>query len=139
MKFTYEMITDVPMDRLWPHYADVKRRFAWEDDLEDMDLDGDFITGTTARMTMTGQPPMPCALVEVGEGRSFTDKSTVPGVGDVHSAHELEERNGGTLIRHSVELVPVGGVDAPDAAKAAAGIPSDVPDSVFALIESARE
>lgn len=77
-----------------PYYADVKRWFAWEDDLEDMDLDRDFITGTTARMTMTGQPPMPCALVEVGEGRSFTDKSTVPGVGDVHSAHELEERNG---------------------------------------------
>lgn len=38
-----------------------------------------------------------------------------------------------------MELVPVGGVDTPDAAKAAAGILSDVPDSVFALIESARE
>lgn len=139
MKFTYEMTTDVPMDRLWPYYADVKRWFAWENDLEDIDLDGEFTTGTTGRMTMTGQPPMPYELVEVEEGRSFTDKSTVPEVGDVYFAHELEERNGGTLIRHSVELVPVGGVDTPEAAKAAAGIFSDVPDSVFALIESARE
>lgn len=92
MKFSYEMITDVPMDRLWPHYADVKRRFAWEDDLEDMDLDRDFITGTTARMTMTGQPPMPCALVEVGEGRPLP--TSRPSPGSVMSTPPMNLRKG---------------------------------------------
>ncbi|MEK0307118.1 SRPBCC family protein [Bifidobacterium favimelis] len=139
MKFSYEMTTDLSMEQLWPYYADVKRWFAWESDLEDIELDGAFATGTTGRMTMTGQPPMPYTLVKVEEGRSFTDKSTVPDVGDVYFAHELAERDGRTLIRHSVELVPVGGVDTPDTAHAAAGIFSDVPDSVFALIKSARE
>lgn len=139
MKFSYEMTTDLPMSQLWPYYGDVKRWFAWEKDLEDIELDGDFATGTTGRMTMTGQPPMAYTLVEVEEGRSFTDKSTVPGVGDVYFSHEMTAENGGTLIRHSVELITVDGTDTAAAAHAAAGIFSDVPDSVFALIESARE
>lgn len=139
MKFSYEMTTNVPMKRLWPFYADVKRWFSWENDLEDINLDGDFVTGTTGQMTMTGQPPMPYSLVKVEEGRSFTDKSTVPDVGDVYFAHELSEKDGVTLIRHSVELVPLGGEDTPETAHLAAGIFSDVPDSVFSLIESASD
>ncbi|EAK9081852.1 hypothetical protein E5868_15020, partial [Listeria monocytogenes] len=123
----------------WPLYEDVNKWFKWEDDLEDISLHGEFITGSNGSMKLSGQPSMDFVLVSVKAGKSFTDRTSIPNVGDIYFIHELNDNEGKTLVRHSVEFIPANRKANLKDLEFVSQIFADVPASIFSLIEAANE
>lgn len=138
MKFSFEAETELASEQIWPFYAEVNNWFKWEDDLQKISLEGAFETGTVGEMTLEGQPPMTFTLTSVKPNEHFTDETTIPGVGTISFHHELESQGDKTLIRHSVEFKSANQSETVADSKFIAGIFSDVPESVFSLMEAAK-
>lgn len=139
MKFSFELKTKTSVEKIWELYSDVNRWFAWEDDLEDISLEGKFERGSFGEMKLSGQPTMKFELVSVIHNKEFTDKTSIPDVGDIYFVHELTNEHGYTIIRHSVEFVPNNRADSPEDAGFVSQIFSDVPASIFSLIKAAND
>ena len=90
-------------------------------------------------MKLAGQPAMKFELVSVLVNEEFIDKTTIPNVGDVYFSHQLDNKNGWTTICHSVEFVPNGREENLEDTEFVSQIFSDVPASIFSLIEAANE
>jgi hypothetical protein len=138
MKFSFETTTELSPNNIWPIYENIENWYSWEDDLESISLNGNFETGTTGEMTLKNQPPMPFELVEVIQNKCFCDKTVIQNVGEIYFNHELILSEGKTVIRHSVEFVRFNNVDKRSDLELVSQIFSDVPKSVFALIEEAK-
>ena len=138
MKFSFELKTTATPEHLWNYYADVNQWFAWEDDLENISLAGAFVTGTTGEMTLAGQPPMTFLLTSVIPNQEFSDKTSIPGLGDLFFYHELFQTEAKTIIKHSVEFIPFNREVAAKDLAFIAQVFADVPASVFKLAELAN-
>lgn len=139
MKYSFELQTDIAIEKIWPLYEDVNKWFKWEDDLEDISLHGEFITGSNGSMKLSGQPSMDFVLVSVKAGKSFTDRTSIPNVGDIYFIHELNDNEGKTLVRHSVKFIPANRKANLKDLEFVSQIFADVPASIFSLIEAANE
>jgi len=139
MKYSFETDTKLESKKIWGFYEDIKKWFLWEDDLEEITLDGEFITGTTGTMTLTGMPTMSFTLTKVIPNQLFVDKTVVEDMGELYFIHELIEKENLTTVRHSVEFIAFNGQDLLDYTKFVGQVFSDVPASIFKLIESAYE
>ncbi|AWN65245.1 hypothetical protein LL14B4_03290 [Lactococcus lactis subsp. lactis] len=139
MKFSFELKTKTCVEKIWGLYSDVNRWFAWEDDLEDISLEGNFERGSFGEMKLSGQPAMKFELISVIRNKEFTDKTSIPDVGDIYFIHELTSENGWTIIRHSVEFMPNNRADSLEDAGFVSQIFSDVPASIFSLIKAAND
>ncbi|MBC6298231.1 hypothetical protein HCJ45_14050 [Listeria sp. FSL L7-1517] len=139
MNFSFELKTNISAEKIWAQYADVNKWFTWEENLEGIALNGEFVEGTTGEMKLSGQPTMNFTLVSVSENKHFTDKTSIPTVGDIYFIHELSNEGQHTLIKHSVEFVPLERATTKEDANFIARIFSDVPSSVFALVEASHD
>lgn len=139
MKYSFELQTDTPIEKIWPLYEDVNKWFKWEDDLEEISLHGEFINGSNGSMKLSGQPSMDFVLVSVNPGQSFTDKTSIPNVGDVYFLHELNDTDGQTIVKHSVEFIPSNRKTNIKDLEFVSQIFADVPAAIFSLIEAANE
>jgi hypothetical protein len=139
MKYSFEVKTDTAIEKIWPFYEDVNKWFAWEDDLEAISLNGAFTQDTIGHMTLEGQPAMEFKLVSVIPGKSFTDRSSVPNVGDIYFIHELSNSDGQTCIKHSVEFIPADRTPDKKDLTFISQIFANVPASIFSLIEAAND
>lgn len=139
MKFSFELKTKTSAEKIWEFYSNVNRWFAWEDDLEDISLEGKFEQGSFGEMKLLGQPSMKFELVSVILNKEFTDKTSIPGIGDIYFIHELVSENDWTIIRHSVEFVPDNRAESVEDAEFVSQIFSDVPASIFSLIKAAND
>lgn len=139
MKYSFELQTDIAIEKIWPLYEDVTKWFKWEDDLEDISLNGEFINGSNGSMKLSGQPSMDFVLVSVNPGKGFTDKTSIPNLGDIYFIHELNDNDGQTLVKHSVEFIPLNRKTNIKDLEFVSQIFTDVPVSIFSLIEAANE
>lgn len=139
MKYSFELKTDTAIEKVWPLYEDVNKWFKWEDDLENISLDGEFAQNTTGHMKLSGQPSMEFLLVSVVPCKSFTNRTSIPNVGDIYFIHELGIKDNQTLIRHSVEFIPSDRKPAIKDLEFISQIFANVPISIFSLIEAANE
>lgn len=139
MKYSFELQTDTAIEKIWPLYEDVNKWFKWEDDLEDISLQGEFINGSNGSMKLSGQPAMDFVLVSVSPGKSFTDKTSIQNVGDIYFIHELNDNDGQTFVKHSVEFIPLDRKTNIKDLEFVSQIFADVPASIFSLIEAANE
>ncbi|MCO6533266.1 MULTISPECIES: hypothetical protein [Lactobacillus] len=139
MKFSYEQETDLTAADIWQYYANIDNWFAWEGDLEKVTLDGDFIQGTKGQMKLEGQPAMDFVLESVTANEEFTDRTPIPGMGDVYFTHQIGKKGAKTTITHSVEFVPQNREANSADLKFVAEIFADVPESIFALEKAARK
>ncbi len=103
MEFSYKMEVDATKEDIWGYYADIQKWYTWEEDLEDISLNGAFEKGTMGVMKLAGMPPIDYTLVKVERNRSFCDKAATP-MGDVYFDHEILEENDGLYIKHTVRL-----------------------------------
>lgn len=138
MRLTFELSTDLSPQKIWPMYAEITNWYKWESDLESISLEGDFATGTFGQMTLLGQPPLRFELTEVRADKSFCDKTVIPKLGDLYFYHELILRDGNTSVRHSVELIPIEGLDLQKGLDFLQQVFADVPASVSQLVEASR-
>ena len=138
MKYSFEQKTSASITDVWSLYENVNKWFTWENDLEKISLEGLFETNTKGSMTLTNMPPMSFELVKVIPEEVFIDKTTIPNMGEINFIHELSETNHKeTVIRHSVEFVPLNREPKANDLKFISKIFENVPASVFSLIEVA--
>ncbi|WP_163654563.1 SRPBCC family protein [Listeria sp. PSOL-1] len=138
MKFSFEVKVDATLEKVWALYEDVNKWFAWEDDLETISLEGAFTQGTQGTMKLVGQPSISFKLVSVTPNKEFTDKTTIPDMGDLYFTHELSKSGNQTQIKHSVEFIPLNRKETIEDTKFVAQIFADVPTSIFALAQAAK-
>lgn len=139
MRFSYEQETDLTAADIWQYYANIDNWFAWEEGLEKVTLDGDFVQGTKGQMKLSGEPAMDFILESVTENEEFTDRTPFPGMGDIYFAHQIGKKGAKTTITHSVEFVPEKGEATSEDLKLVAEIFAYVPESIFALEKAARK
>lgn len=130
MEFSFKMKVNASKEKIWEYYADVEKWYAWEDDLEDISLNGDFEKGAIGVMKLAGMPPMEYTLTDVAVNEMFCDKTATP-MGDVYFHHQIIEEADGVFIKHSV------GLESSERSIEQLGflkqIFSDVPESIMAL------
>ncbi|EHJ52835.1 SRPBCC family protein [Streptococcus macacae] len=105
MKFSFELAINAKKEDAWVYYCQVDQWFVWENDLEEISLDGDFTTGQRGKMKMEGMPELAFTLVEVRENQYFSDLTATP-FGSILFEHEILESSAAAIrLRHSVSLM----------------------------------
>lgn len=104
MKFNFELTISCSAKRVWSFYEDIQKWYTWEDELQDIQLEGSFSQGSAGNMTFTGMPPLAFELISVIKEQKFCDKTSIPEIGDLYFDHQIKTCDGGVLVQHSVAL-----------------------------------
>jgi uncharacterized protein YndB with AHSA1/START domain len=98
--------TSAPAGTVWQIYRDVARWPAWNHAVELLELDGDFATGTTGRLTPPGAGPLPFRIVAAQENVGYTSETNIADTVTLRATGTLEPLpDGGTRITARSELV----------------------------------
>ena len=102
--YIHEKGCNIDLEKVWNYYSDVNLWKQWDEEIEKMELNGNFVTGTTGVMSMTGQEPMPFTLTDVEIKKHFIDETVIePLKVKIIVGHYIEEKtNGRFILRHSV-------------------------------------
>lgn len=60
-----EIVGSFNLKSLWELYSDVEKWLEWDESLEKVELDGEFIVGAKGKMTNNGMPEIEFQLIEV--------------------------------------------------------------------------
>lgn len=126
------------MEQIWGLYEDVNKWFSWEADLEEIVLESGFKTGTSGTMKLVGRPQTPFVLTSVIVNKEFTNKTVIPTIGEIYFSHELSKVESKTVVKHSVEFVPLNREATFEDSALISRVFAAVPKSVFSLIEIAN-
>lgn len=133
--YIHEKECNIDLEKLWNYYSNVNLWKEWDEEVEKMELNGEFITGTTGKMFMTGQEPMPFTLTDVKIKKQFIDETIIePLKVKIIVGHYIEEKtNGRFILRHSVII---DGENADEVAKQIGeSFTIDIPQSMEKLIK----
>lgn len=128
MKFSFEVKVNSTKQKIWECYANLDKWKVWEEDLENISLEGDFVTGTKGKMKLAGMPELDFTLSSVIEECEFIDTTSTP-MGVITFGHFITEKNNQIFIKHEVSLDSDNEVHLEILGK----IFSDVPQSMFLL------
>jgi hypothetical protein len=137
--YSHSLETSAQPQAIWHFYSDVNLWHSWDHEVQKVDLNGSFVTGTTGTMYISGQPPLPLHLTEVSPNVSFTDETALEEAGLVITfVHTLTTlATGGTRITHAVVI------DGPAAAtlgmEIGPNITADIPAAMEALAQCALD
>jgi hypothetical protein len=67
-------------EAIWNLWADVENWGSWNDDIEQIELRGDFVPGAEISMTPAGQEAVVLRLTEVRKNELFVDEARFDGV-----------------------------------------------------------
>ncbi|MDQ2808361.1 MAG: SRPBCC family protein [Chloroflexota bacterium] len=135
--YSHSIETPASAAAIWPLYSEVSRWPLWDHEVQEVVLDGPFVTGTSGTMQISGQPLLPIHLTEVTPNRSFSDETAMPDAGIVITfVHTLTPlATGGTRITHAVTISgPAAATVGPHIGP---GIVADVPDAMATLAQHA--
>jgi Polyketide cyclase / dehydrase and lipid transport len=130
--WTHTITSAATPEAIWPYYADVTIWPVWDAGLQHVTLDGPFVAGSRGTLVVEGQPPLTYELLEVDEGRSFSDLTDIPGVVRLVFHHTLEAITGGTRI------TPVVVAEGPQAEAMLPMVTSDTPEAMESLARLAE-
>ena len=102
--YIHEKECDIDLEKLWNYYSNVNLWKEWDEEVEKVELNGEFVSGTTGCMFMTGMDPMNFILTNVESKKLFIDETSIePLKTKVIVGHFIEEKsNGRFILRHSV-------------------------------------
>jgi len=139
-EFTFQTEVNASPEKIWPMYSNVNNRFKWESDLEQIKLNGDFITGTCGTIKLEDQPEMPFTLVSVVPNKEVLDRTEIPGTGmAVCVGHFLTSCGNTTLVKHSMRLEKGEGPIIEEDINFLAHIFSDTPEAILAIKRAVEE
>lgn len=99
-----EIVGSFNLKSLWELYSDVEKWLEWDESLEKVELDGEFIVGAKGKMTNNGMPEIEFQLIEVIKEKSFTTKS-IMGPFEVEVSHHLVSLSDNEVkIEHAVRV-----------------------------------
>lgn len=133
MELSFKVQVNGTKEAIWDYYADFSKRKIWEEDLEDLQLEGPLAAGTKGVMKLKDMPAMAFELTKVEKHVSFCDKTVVPNMGTLCFDHDIIEEAGQLFVRHTVRLEKAD-LSAQDLGFLQ-GVFSDVPHSVLKIKE----
>ncbi|MCM3267872.1 polyketide cyclase [Paenibacillus elgii] len=102
MKIGIKIAFNAPREKIWEHYIDKEKRALWEEDLEELQFDGEIKNGTTGRMKLKDMPAMEFVLSKIVENEVYHDKYTIPDAGIFYFCHDITEEDGQLFVKHSL-------------------------------------
>ena len=137
MEFSFKVKINAKKEKVWEYYADINKWYIWEEDLKDINLNGEFKTGSKGIMKLENIPPLEYVLTSVKENKEFWDRTDIP-LGSIHFGHEIfEEDKNSVSIKHTVRLES--SIINEENIEFLRGIFSDVPHSMMLLKKSVEE
>ncbi|MEU3772068.1 SRPBCC family protein [Streptomyces sp. NPDC032472] len=135
--WTYEhsIETDAAPEAVWALWADVENWGTWNADIEHIELDGPFETGTAIVMTPAGQDPVHLRIAEAKPGELFVDEARFDGL-LLRTVHRIDRgRDLRTRVVYRMEITG-DGADAlgPEIGPA---VTADWPETMAALVTRA--
>ncbi|QKF92623.1 polyketide cyclase [Campylobacter sp. CCUG 57310] len=135
MEFSFTVRIDASKEKIWSFYLDTNKWFEWENNLENMALNGKFSTGSTGIMKLKEMPEIKFILTKVEPNKEFWNQSNTP-FGTLCFGHEIFENKNFVYIKHTVRLESKDiNVQKMELLKQ---IFADVPKSMFALRQKAQ-
>lgn len=132
---TFTLKIQAKAEKIWSYYERETKRKEWEEDLEYLTLDGDFINGTKGKIKLKDLPEMNFELLDIIKNKLFSDRTLLPNGDEVRFSHILEECGEVTQVTHQVEIVKATGEMTAEELPMLMGIFSDVPKTMFKLKE----
>ena len=101
--FEHTEATKAPPERLWQRYSDRASWPEWDHGIKSVTLDGPFAVGSTGKVKPKGGLATKYEVLEVTEGRSFTDVSFLP-LARMRFSHKIEPTPTAADITHRVTI-----------------------------------
>ncbi len=135
--FNYEntITGKMNIEELWDLYSNVNRWHEWDTEMQKIELEGEFTTGTKGTMFMNGMPPLPFILDEVEKNKKFIDTSTLGNITVQFGHFIINEGNDVYTLKHTVTLTGASDEELEGIGK---GIVSDLPESMEKLYQLSR-
>ncbi|UPY77158.1 polyketide cyclase/dehydrase and lipid transport [Leptospira weilii] len=100
-RIQHEEITKASSTQLWKVYQDVSNWKAWDHEIEESFLNGEFKVGSKGMLKPKGGPKTWFRLMEVRDKELFSDLTNLP-LCKLEFRHELFSTNSGTKFVHTV-------------------------------------
>lgn len=127
--------TALAPEQIWAVLSDIDHWAVWDTSLETVELLGPFAVGTEVAMTPTGQDQIRSVIVEIVENERYGDRTVFGDVTLQFSHHLIRRPDGGTHLRHRLEITgPGADQTGPELGPA---ITADFPEAMEALIRQA--
>ena len=92
------------IEKVWDLYSNVNRWPEWDSDMQNVILEGEFVTGTKGTMFMKEMTPLPFVLDDVQRGKVFTNSSMLGDI-TVQFGHFISEEGAGEYtLKHTVTI-----------------------------------
>lgn len=104
MELQFKVEVNSSKELIWSYYADPAKRHIWEEDLENINFNGELKTGTTGTMKLKGMPSMSFTLINIIPNASYWDRTDIPEMGSLIFGHDILQENGKIFVKHSVRL-----------------------------------
>lgn len=129
---SYSQDTAATADAIWACFTDVSSWNDWNAGVQSCTLDGAFANGSRLTMVLPDHEVITSQLIDVVDLQRFTDE-TIFGEAVVRVAHVITPRPGaGNRITFEIDVA------SDDAAAICAGVSSDFPAVIAALVERAE-
>ncbi|WP_094604243.1 hypothetical protein SPSIL_036850 [Sporomusa silvacetica DSM 10669] len=133
-EFSFQTEINASPEKIWEMYANVTNRFKWEFDLEQISLEGEFVTGSSGQIKLGGQPEMTFTLTSVIPHKEFWDRTVVPDAGiAVCFGHTLTKNGDKTLIKHIAKMEKMDGELSEEDIMLLSQIFQDTPQAILAI------
>jgi hypothetical protein len=95
--------TSASSEVIWQLWSDVANWKTWDTQVESSSLDGLFVSGTRGKLKPKGGPASPFVMLDTQPGRSFTDRTRLPGA-TMDFIHEMTSTPTGTQFTHRIRI-----------------------------------
>lgn len=135
--FSYEneIKGKINIEKLWDLYSNVNLWHEWDGDIQNAELDGEFITGTKGIIFSNAFPPLAFILDEVERYHKFVNASTLGDISVVFAHLVTDEGNGEYTIKHSVTIK---GPNDEQLQGIGRGIVANIPESMNKLLQLSK-
>jgi hypothetical protein len=134
-EYEHSIETAAAPEAIWQLWADVRNWGEWNADLEKIEFEGPFATGSTIVMTPPGDDPVLLRIAELVEGELFVDQAEF---GDLvlRTMHRLQPLDGGRVrVTYRMEITGEGADQA--GPEIGPGITADWPETMARLVARA--
>lgn len=127
--------TGVKKENIWRVWTDVNQWSDWHGDLDTCTMEGPFAVGNYFMLKPKGMKAVRIDLVDVIEGKQFTDCTKFFGA-RMYDTHALEETENGLCLSNKLEVV--GPLKWLWIKLVANNVAATIPDEMDALVAKAR-
>ncbi|MBR1088934.1 SRPBCC family protein [Bradyrhizobium manausense] len=128
----YATETSASPETIWRIFRDVAAWKNWNAGIEQIDIDGPFVTGTWFTMKPPGENPLRSQLVDVRENVCFVDETRVGDLA-ILVAHRIEP-----LGPQRTRIVYAVDASGPQAAEIGPAVSADFPEVLASLVKLAE-